>query len=189
MRFHATRLVGRALLLATSAAIAFHAPPTEGAVVCTDTPKTVWKTASGGNGHTYQGVCATMTWTQANAAARAAGGHLVTLQSDAENDFVFALINDQSFWNVVSGNYNLGPWIGGSQPPGSAEPNSGWSWSNGESFGYTHWHSGEPNQFDGKEEDYALYFNGSAPNRDNSWNDTIGSDLAAYVIEWQNSLD
>ena len=169
------------VLLSTTAA---HA-----AGVCTDTPETRWTEASGGNGHFYQVVCGAVTWAQANAAATAAGGHLATIQSSAENAFVFSLANDPSYWTVVPGNYNLGPWLGGFQPPGSAEPNSDWTWVTGEQFAYTGWHGGEPNNDAGKEEDRILYFNISSPGRSSNWNDTVETDLATYVIEWPHSLD
>jgi hypothetical protein len=45
----------------------------------------VWPT----NRHHYLAVKGSFTWTAANAAAQAAGGHLVTLSSLDENNFVF----------------------------------------------------------------------------------------------------
>src|SRR5262245_49687858 len=122
-------------------------PAAKASIPCANTAVTEWTTAAGGNGHSYQAVCGALTWSQANSAATAAGGHLATIQSSAENDFVFGLVDDAGFWLPVEGGFNLGPWLGGFQPPGSAEPNDSWGWVTGETFGFTHWMSNEPNNF------------------------------------------
>ena len=48
------------------------------------------------NGHFYDvvSVPGTISWEDANAAAIAAGGYLATITSQAENDFVFLLVNN-----------------------------------------------------------------------------------------------
>ncbi len=53
-----------------------------------------WSTGVGGNGHLYEAVEAQLgiSWTEARDAAISKGGYLVTLTSQAENDFVFGLI-------------------------------------------------------------------------------------------------
>ena len=48
-----------------------------------------WKVEDGGNGHYYQGFDASVIWSEANNLAKALGGHLVTITSDAENRWVF----------------------------------------------------------------------------------------------------
>lgn len=86
-----------------------------------------WPVAEGGNGHFYEAVALTtvITWQQASVAAKSAGGYLVTITSQAENDFVFSLIDDAAYWNP---SFNLrGPWIGGFQQIRSPEPDGGWS--------------------------------------------------------------
>ena len=126
---------------------------------------TEWTVASGGNGHFYELFTTPLTWDLAQAAAVAQGGHLATLLSRAENDFVFTL----------SG--NLGPWLGGFQPPGSAgEPADGWQWVNNEGpFVFTNWNTGEPNNFG--EEDF-LHFTGNGV-----WNDLPATSARAYIVE------
>jgi hypothetical protein len=90
-----------------------------------------------------------ISWDSANAAAIAAGGYLATITSATENDFVFSLINDPTYWTQSANNH--GPWIGGYQPPGSSEPSGGWTWvtrtgiPTPEAFVFTNWESGEPN--------------------------------------------
>ncbi|MEP7274673.1 MAG: C-type lectin domain-containing protein, partial [Acidobacteriota bacterium] len=66
-------------------------------------------------------------WDEAQAAAVARGGYLATILSDAENTFVFNLVNDPAYWRD---DLPFGPWIGGYQPPGSPEPAGGWTWVN-----------------------------------------------------------
>lgn len=79
-------------------------------------------------------------WWNAQAICLAAGGHLVTMGSAAENTFV--------------GSYNPGTfyWIGFYQNLSSgsyAEPAGGWEWITGEPVIFTGWAGGEPNQNNG----------------------------------------
>lgn len=55
------------------------------------------------------------------------GGYLATITSSEENNFVFELIDHAEFW-YKTGPDDIGPWIGGYQPTGSAEPEGGWTW-------------------------------------------------------------
>lgn len=93
----------------------------------------------GGTGHYYELVVSqNLSWTNSNAGAAARtfngwNGHLATLTSQGENDFVITLIG-------------VGPvWIGGFQAPGSSEPAGGWGWTTGETWSYSNWGPGEPN--------------------------------------------
>ena len=117
-----------------------------------DTSKeATWTVAAGGNGHTYRVVAKSglISWDQAYTEAQAAGGYLATITSAAENAFVFSLIDDATYWKQSANGH--GPWIGGYQAAGSAEPDGGWTWvtrtgsSVPEAFSYTSWESGEPN--------------------------------------------
>ena len=77
-----------------------------------------WSQAEGGNDHFYQVVAMgrPLTWTEANDLAQSVDGHLVTLTSEAENEFVFGLIDEDAYWYK---GYNWrGPWIGAYQPTG-----------------------------------------------------------------------
>jgi hypothetical protein len=145
----------------------------------------VWPTTSGGNGHRYQvvPVSAGVTWQQANAAALAADGYLATITSAAENSFVFSLIDRASMWSS-SGAWRFGPWIGGVQPPGSAEPAGGWGWGTGEAFAYSNWYAGQPDNGNGNQ-DRIYFFTASPLERAATWGDKNGSDtLPGYVIEY-----
>jgi hypothetical protein len=138
-----------------------------------------------GNGHLYEpvSVSGTITWPQAQQAAINAGGYLATITSQAENDFVFSLINSDAYWFAYGGGYWSGPWIGGMQAAGSAEPAGGWGWISGEPFGYSNWDTGQPNNANTNEN--RIHF-GFATSRTSKWNDvaeTFGS-VKAYVIEY-----
>lgn len=66
-------------------------------------------------------------------------GHLATITSAAENQFVSS-IGDLRLY-----------WLGGYQPPGSQEPAGGWTWITGEPFAFNNWDVTEPNNVDGVE--------------------------------------
>ena len=89
-----------------------------------------WTEADGGNGHWYQAVISSewITWVESNAAAEAAGGHLASVTSDEENQFIYGLIEPiADFWN--QGQFD-GPWIGGIQDtnaPDYSEPAPPWN--------------------------------------------------------------
>lgn len=142
-----------------------------------------WPVSEGGNGHLHEAIAVPMviTWTAANQAAQSAGGYLVTITSQAENNFVFNLIDDPIYW--YSG-YNLrGPWIGGYQPLRSPEPDGGWSWVTGEPFVYSRWADGQPNELNNNNEN-RIHF-GNKPYRTPTWNDVPEnfSEIKAYVVE------
>lgn len=125
------------------------------------------------NGNSYEFIFANLTWTQANAAAQAKildgrPGHLVTITSAAENDFVA---------NLVGGDFRA--WIGLTDT--ASEGN--FQWVTGEPLSFTRWSPGEPNNFGGNE-DYVEMFNSN-----DSWNDRVNTpftpSIAAYIIEWE----
>ena len=110
------------------------------------------------NGHSYYRSTGTANWTTARSNCIAMGGHLVTVTSSGENSFLF----------------NLWPsgWIGLTD-----EVTEGtWKWVTGETFSYTNWNSGEPNN--SGNEDYIQFVSGGR------WNDLNNSSSLAYVIEF-----
>lgn len=136
----------------------------------------VWSPAQGGNGHSYLAVRAEslVSWSDAFAQAQALGGHLVTITSAEENAFVFGLINQPQFWNG-----ELGPLIGGFQPPGSGEPLADWQWVSGEPFEFSNWAGGQPDNGAGGEEDCIHFWVGD------QWNDRTkdDKDFFGFVVE------
>lgn len=148
-----------------------------------------WATTDGGNGHAYEAVRASVTWSEANAAAVAAGGHLATIQSAAENQFVFNLVDVDIYWKAFNSGYSWGPWLGGRQRAGSAEPRGGWEWVTGEPFEYTNWRAGEPSNETsaGFQENSLEYFSMPSGKRAPTWNDFYDHPslrLNGYVVEY-----
>ena len=137
------------------------------------------------NGHWYDaiGFDESITWIKAFFHARRQTyqdlpGHLATLTSQEENDFV---------WQTFEAyDYHLG----GFQVRRARKVDRGWRWITGERFIFTNWGSGEPNDCcettgieDGEEN--CLHFWTEEPG---VWND-IGSryvqDMYGYIIEYE----
>lgn len=117
------------------------------------------------NGHTYDAILAPgISWASAKAACEANGGYLATLTSAQENAFVEGLVaGNSSFWVHDCCN-DLGPWLGGSQAPGSPEPAGGWAWLTSEAWSYTDWKSGQPdNCCGGQDKLRFIRLNSSSP--------------------------
>ena len=105
------------------------------------------------NGHDYALTEATGNWLEVQAEAESHGGDLVTINSQAEQDWLQATFAPQVEHNV---------WIGFYQPPGTPEPDEGWEWISGEAVTYTNWSDGQPNEiFEG--DDYAAMDTATAP--------------------------
>lgn len=114
------------------------------------------------NGHSYYRSTGSMTWTDARQACINMGGHLVTVTSAAENNFIFGL------W--PSG------WIGLTD-----EVTEGvWKWVTGEPYSWSNWNSGEPNN--AGNEDYIQFVGGG------KWNDLPNNSLP-YVLEFEYIVD
>lgn len=110
-------------------------------------------------GHHYETfVARQISWNAADVAANAmifmgVSGHLATITSAAEDQFVDTLRQSTPGINLSGSFPNSELWVGGFQPPGSAEPGGGWQWVNaegpfpGNNLGpiYANWLGGEPN--------------------------------------------
>jgi len=140
-----------------------------------------WSSGDGGNDHWYEPIAVAdpgISWTDAQDAAAARGGYLATLLSEAENDFVFALVNDDSYWHPNKG----GPWIGGYQLPDADEPDQGWSWISGEPWTYDNWAAGQPDEWMGRNQDFLHYHSRTGgPVWDDAQDD---NGLYGYVVEY-----
>ena len=142
-----------------------------------------------GNGHYYEAVLVPggITWDNANNEANNTGGHLATISSEDENQFVYDLFNgDSRYWYLDGAGNSEGPWLGAYQPSGSDEPAGGWTWVTGEPFIYTNWASREPDNNQGRESRLNFFNWGSSPSP--MWNDIPDSFAAfGYIIEWDQS--
>lgn len=124
------------------------------------------------NGHWYEAVSAPgITWTDAKAAAEAAGGYLATLTSLAESDFVYNAL--------AVGGQPL--WLGGTQATTATSAADGWEWVTGEAWSFTNWAAGEPNNF-GNERSLAFAFF-SAGKWNNAPTGYTGYTNGGYIVE------
>jgi len=111
------------------------------------------------NGHSYYRSTGSAVWTTARQNCINMGGHLVTITTSGENSFIFGL------W--PSG------WIGLTD-----EVTEGtWRWVTGETYSYSSWNSGEPNN--SGNEDYIQFVGGG------KWNDLNNSSSLPYVLEFE----
>ena len=121
-------------------------------------PKVLTSAVYPGNGRTYH-MLENSSWTVAQATARMMGGHLVTVNNKAENDWL-----QRTFLNW--GNANRSLWLGYSD----AESEGTWQWVSGELSTYTNWQSQEPsngNQY----EHYAIM---AYDLQGGAWRDLLG---------------
>ena len=127
------------------------------------------------NGHYYKVYDYNLTWNEANNFCLNLGGHLVTITSEAENEFVKQLISQ--------GHHQESYWTGGYRGE-----NSNWTWITDEEFNYSKWAPGEPNNLSQKENFIELY---NMYNSNNallgSWNDVTevsGMFNRGFICEW-----
>jgi hypothetical protein len=138
------------------------------------------------NGHYYDVVSrsAGITWSVANEEAAALTfngmhGHLATITSHQENDFIV-----RRFPRAIAGAY----WLGGFQARSILDPGAGWQWVTGEPWGYTLWNRDEPNDYygdgtSGQDENRLHFWNQAG----GAWNDLRPSDNSplGYVVEYE----
>jgi hypothetical protein len=117
-------------------------------------------------------------------------GHMATLTSSVENDFVAAAVGSGDRWIGLTDSHLTstldGVTMGGTEAGNN--PNGGWWWVTGETFSYQHFAGGEPNDWGGAED--ATQLRG-----DGWWNDhRAGSSLGQgdqrfpHVVEWDVNL-
>ena len=117
------------------------------------------------NGNRYMISVARTGWYEAEEYCESLGGHLVTINSQEENDFL-----TETFTRPVSEAVMIGAW--------DSDAEGAWRWVTGETFSYSNWRAGEPNNEN--DEDYALLLD------DGSWNDGhLDREEWLYVCEWE----
>ena len=86
-----------------------------------------WKTSEGGNGHWYGWYPVDGDWESGRTAARLCGAELVTITSQAENNFILqrVAVSAPGTW-----------WTGGTCDT------AGWQWLSAEPWGYENWKQG-----------------------------------------------
>ena len=111
------------------------------------------------NGHSYYRSTGLATWTTARTNCANMGGHLVTITTAGEQSFIYGL------W--PSG------WIGLTDEVVEGT----WRWVTGETYSYSNWNSGEPNN--SGNEDYVQFVSNG------KWNDLNNTQSLAYVLEFE----
>jgi hypothetical protein len=115
-----------------------------------------------GNGHSYEAVNKTMSWTDARRSCEERGGYLATITSSGEQTFIENLLAREGDKSV----YWLGGYCGNDRK---------FQWVTGERFEYANWMPGQPDNA-GRVEDKLEITRVAAPYTSNSrpgdWNDT-----------------
>ncbi len=128
------------------------------------------------NGHYYTYVNASangISWddakqTAASTTFKGSKGHLATITSNEENDFITSILDKTITY-----------WIGAYQRPNSKEPDTGWRWITREKWNYTNWYAEEPNNTLNNEDRLELRPTGE-------WNDSNKNTLMlGYVVEFE----
>lgn len=105
------------------------------------------------------------TWQNAKAYCESQGGHLVTITSAQENEFIMQL--------AVKKSYHLGAC--------DNETEGEWKWITGEKWNYTNWDQAEPNNQ--RNQDY-LHIYGFEDSDAGFWDDAHGGELP-FICEWE----
>jgi RNA polymerase sigma factor (sigma-70 family) len=143
-----------------------------------------WSPRLGGNGHYYLAVAEPggITWVAAQAYAAQRGGHLATIASRDENDFVFNLVNAPQFWRLAANKKALlGPWLGGIHSGSVNDMAYGWHWiNNGETISFANWAPQEPGANGNR-----LHFFAWGGNPQPTWdNDPAQGLMPGFVVEF-----
>jgi hypothetical protein len=168
--------IGRAIALEIAGALGIHSPPRSPEVLRPGTFVTDPR-----SGHVYEAVAATLNWYDAEEAAAArehqgVRGHLATITSPEENDFI-----RRSLPVATAGRY----WIGGYRSVRGGTTVEGWHWVTNEPFAFHNWANGGPNDYFG--EDGVQFWGDSA-----KWNDidrVAGFEpfVGGFVVEYDGT--
>jgi hypothetical protein len=124
------------------------------------------------NGHTYQLIQTQKTWKEAGSHCKESGGYLVTITSEEEETFIFDQILRHSKKDV---------WAGATDKDIEGD----WKWITGESFEYTNWRKGEPNDENGIEDYLELKLGFGF-----KWNDVPNAVKKNWFIcEWDKQIN
>ncbi len=136
------------------------------------TEKSAVFTAPDGTKHCYQIFRGVHTWLEAKMFCELLGGHLATLTTPEENDFVYQFMRDSGFLTAYFG-------------LSDEERTGDWIWVTGEPCEYTNWHRGQPSY--STRERYGMYL---YLHKDGTWNDSHFYETAkvkpgcSYICEW-----
>jgi hypothetical protein len=153
------------------------------------------------SGHSYARVDVAggdIGWPQARDGAAAmtysgVAGHLATVTTLSESDFITEFLLAGAPRVSVFGGYPVTAWLGAVQPSSGAEPAGEWQWITGEPFSFTNWKAGEPNEFIAGEDFLHVWARGSHDELDvaGMWNDTLSPNpfkVGSFVVEFDTPL-
>ena len=111
------------------------------------------------------------TWKEAQEFCESLGGHLATLTSQEENDYVYQRMINSGYYSAYFGLTD-------------EDTEGTWTWVTGEPLTYQNWHAGEPNT-ENSNEDYAMFYYKYS---DGTWNDgDFGAKVVGdkvFICEW-----
>ena len=133
-----------------------------------------WEDAVFFNGHYYRVYSGQSSWENATEFCRSVDGHMATITSEEENDFLYNYLISLGLSSAYFGFSDV-------------ESEGEWVWCTGEEVVFLDWASGEPNN-EGKKEHYCLF---DLANTNGQWNDgSFKSGANTYFIcEWDNGHD
>ena len=146
-----------------------------------------WTTGNGGNGHWYEVILTDdISWTNADAAANGffdGSGYLATSTSAGENAFIVGIIDDAATVNGTSFTPREALWLGGYNTVG--DRNAWGNWVTGETWDYTNWKPGEPNDLGYLA--MQMVFDGASGGEEGDWRTRPddGDDVSVgYIVEY-----
>lgn len=129
------------------------------------------------DGHFYRVYNFGMNWNESKKFCENLGGHLVTITSKDEQDFIEKILSD-------NGNKKF-YWIGGYKD----NNNHNWRWITDEKFYFSNWHANEPNNIGGDENYLMISEDNSTWNDVNYSADYYGNDNFGFICEWESLWD
>ncbi len=142
------------------------------------------------NGHYYKVIDQGLTWHAAKNACEKLGGHLITINTAAENAFIASVLSEKAkkncYWTAITYDHNSNKWIHYDNSP----------------IGAFNWADYEPNSFENNDETYVhlfgvRYTGGKGIKEIGEWNDASSNGAAyadsfyalsnfGYICEWES---
>ena len=127
------------------------------------------------NGHHYELYNTSIPWAKAYRFCEQQGGHLVTINSQDEQNVVEEIISYATYNKI---------WVGGTDYNNEGN----WNWITGEKMDYTNWNESEPNNGQDNENYLMLYKDGG------KWNDIADiynrtDRTFSFICEYEDSVD
>ncbi|MGD8921995.1 MAG: C1 family peptidase [Candidatus Zixiibacteriota bacterium] len=147
-----------------------------------------WMESEGGNGHWYALLGQELLWRAADSVAAhtrlpfIGPGHLATVTSQDENDFILNNVISDTASPTILDEY----WIGAIDTATNA-----WTWANGEPFEYSNWALSEPNNVGIENRVMMWGFNETDERREaGTWNSALPDGFPFWaIVEWDVDSD